>query len=120
MPRIRQNFWTGTLSAQLASNGTSMSCEELATFPAVTGTNVAVFVIGPSSGTAEVVYCTAHTASATTATITRAQDSTTALTWASGTTVICSPVVTDLPVVLTDAEYDAITPDDNIIYITTG
>lgn len=67
----------------------------LSAFPVVASPDTAALVIDPDGTTPEVVYVTAHTSSATSATITRGQDSTTDRTWAAGTTVIQAPIASD-------------------------
>jgi hypothetical protein len=77
MARLFQNFIGGELDATLAVGATSMSSPELAAMREVVAPDTMTITLAPASGTPEVVLVTAHTASATTATIIRAQESTT-------------------------------------------
>jgi microcystin-dependent protein len=74
MARLHPNACSGVLNANLLIAGTSMSSPGLADLPAVTGPDTCDVTLDPDSvaGKPEVVTVTAHTASATTATITRA------------------------------------------------
>lgn len=80
MARVRTNFTYGTLSSQLLIAGTTLSSTGLQYLAAVASPDYAVIILDPnrSAGAPEIVYVTAHTASATTATISRAQESTSA------------------------------------------
>lgn len=71
--RWRYNNEGGTLDVQLNAAGTTMSSPALANFPAITAPDYAVVVLDPEglNGLPEIVYITAHTAAATTATVTR-------------------------------------------------
>lgn len=97
MARIRSNFFYGTLSGTLATTATTLTCAELASFPAVASPDVAYLVLGPETAAPEIVKVTAHTASATTATIVRAQDGTSdpGTTYSTGTVVIQPAIATD-------------------------
>lgn len=78
--RIRGNNQYGALSQTLLIGGTTLNSPQLASFPAVTGSDIAVLTIDPQQvgGAPEIVYVTAHTASATTATIARGKEGTSA------------------------------------------
>lgn len=87
--RVRANFVAGALSASLTSSGTSMSSAALADLPDIGTTEHAAIslFIADSDGritAKEIVHVTAHTASATTATIARGKEGTTGVAWASG------------------------------------
>lgn len=89
MSRIRANGVAGALTAPLAVGDTTMSSGGLADLPAVTAPDVAAVTLFVTDGDGrvtkqEIVSVTAHAAAATTATITRAQEGTTAKTWAVG------------------------------------
>lgn len=91
MARRRYNFQSGVLTSDIASGDLSFSSTTLAALPAVTGSDYCVVVIDPDSAdpnhagqAPELVYITAHTASATSATITRAQESTAAHAHSAG------------------------------------
>lgn len=86
--RIYQNFAGGRIDNNpLASGGTSLSSPDLASLIAVASTEHLMIVLDPDAlaGAPEAVKVTAHTASATTATITRAQNGTSARQHAAGT-----------------------------------
>lgn len=82
MTRRRFNNQSGVLSAQILTAGTTLTSAELANLPAVVGPDIVVIVLDPESvgGAPEIAHVTAHTALATTATVLRAQESTTART----------------------------------------
>lgn len=104
--RVRSDFVAGGLSAGMLTSDTAMSSAGLADLPAIGGTQHAVLtlfrvdVLGRVT-LKETVYVTAHTASATTATVTRGREGTTAQTWLSGDRWSLSDVVSDLLVVCT-------------------
>lgn len=93
--RVRGNLVSGTLSSSLTNVATSMSAAGLANLPVVDATNHAVIVIEN-----EIVYVTAHTAGATTATIARQKDNTTAAAHNSGVAWQHGPVASDVVGVL--------------------
>lgn len=81
MTRLRENFRHGTITDNpLSSGATTFNSAELASLTAVTGSDTLAIVLDPEGvyGAPEIVLVTAHTASATSATITRAQEGTTA------------------------------------------
>lgn len=76
MPVIYSNFRSGVVDNNpLLIGGTSLSSTALANFPTVTAPDTAWIVLDPegTAGAPEIVQVTAHTASATTATIVRGQ-----------------------------------------------
>lgn len=79
--RVRTNFAGGLVEDNpLSSSATTLTSAGLASVPAVASTQHVVLIIDPDAvgGNPEIVYVTAHTALATTATIVRAQESTAA------------------------------------------
>lgn len=103
--RVRANFVAGALSASLTSTGTSMSSAALADLPAIGATEHAAISLFTADGDGritakEVVYVTAHTASATTATIARGKEGTTGVAWASGDKWEHAPTALDYPTLL--------------------
>lgn len=90
MAQLWWNFGEGTTDTLLAVSGTTLSGSFLSAMPEVTGGDYVVLVLDPEAAGngPEVVHVTAHTASATTATITRAQESTSDVQHASGTKVV--------------------------------
>lgn len=88
MARLRQNFQEGTISdAPLLIGATTMNSAELAGLVAVTGSDVLAITLDPDGddGAPEIIHVTAHTASATSATIARGQEGTAAREHAAGT-----------------------------------
>lgn len=96
MARSYTNFVHGVLSLALTDVGTTLTSAALADLPAISAPTTATIVLDPLSagGAPEVVLVTAHTASATTATISRGQESSTArahalnIPWVHGPTAL--------------------------------
>lgn len=89
--RSRTNLVAGAISTALASGDTTMASAGLGDLGVIDSTNHAAIVLfaADSAGritAKEIVYVTAHTASATTATIARAKESTSAVAWVVGST----------------------------------
>lgn len=88
MARIRTAFVSGTtLNNPLAIGDVTLSSAALSSLAAVTAPDYALLVLDPAgvNGTPEVVTVTAHTAAATTATITRSSEGSTARAHPVGT-----------------------------------
>lgn len=88
MARIRTAFVSGTtLNNPLAIGDVTLSSAALSSLAAVVAPDVALLVLDPAgvNGTPEVVTVTAHTAAATTATITRSSEGSTARAHPVGT-----------------------------------
>ncbi len=100
MARIYQNFLGGETDAALTDVATSLSSPALAALQAVASPDTMLLVLDPDgiAGEPEVVTVTAHTAAATTATITRATSGTTARAHASGIEWSHGPLASDLGV----------------------
>lgn len=99
--RLRSGFVAGVTTTALTNVATSMASAALADLPAVDSTAHApiVFTTVDANGRVtakEVIYVTAHTAAATTATILRAQEGTTALAWTNADKWQHGPTVRDL------------------------
>jgi len=93
--RVRADFVSGTVDDNpLTAGATTLTSTELADLPAISSSEHAVIVLDPD-GTQEIVYVTAHTASATTATILRGQEGTTAVSHAQNTSWVHGPVASD-------------------------
>ncbi len=93
------NFLAGTTTNNpLAVGGTTLTSTELATLPTVTSPDVMWIVLDPRSLQAgrEIVLVTDHAASSTSATITRAQQDTSALSHPLGTEWIVGVTKSDL------------------------
>lgn len=85
MARIRADYVFGTTDAALTSSDATLSSPALTRLPAVASPDVAAITLHDSAaGTYEIVHVTAHTASATMATILRGQEGSTAQAWGSG------------------------------------
>lgn len=97
MVRQRQNFLSGTLSAQLLTAGTTMSSVRLADLDTVLTPDIAIIVLDPLAinGDPEIVHVTAHTSGVNTATVLRGQENTVARDHASGTTWKHAPTEDD-------------------------
>jgi hypothetical protein len=87
MSTIYANFISGTITADPGSGGTTISGSAFADLPVVTAPDTMWVVLDPNAvnGDPEIVQVTAHTASATSCTVTRAQQSTTARAHPIGT-----------------------------------
>lgn len=122
--RRRYNFKSGTITDNpLTNSATTMNSTNLAGLPAIGSTEYAVLVLDPA-GTGngpEVVYVTAHTGSATSATIVRGREGTTAVQHNSNVTWIHVATAADYPVVGDDNDQPSGTglPYEGQIYIDT-
>lgn len=77
--RIRSNFQNGTITDNpLAIAATSVNSAEFASLPVVTAPDLLAVTLDAEGTTPEIVHITAHTASATVATIVRGQEGTAA------------------------------------------
>ena len=90
--RSKTNLVSGTLSVALASGDTTMSSAGLANLAVIDTTNHAAIICEN-----EIFYVTAHTASATTATILRAQEGTSAAAHAQNVAWVHGPTTLDNP-----------------------
>src|SRR5260221_9873288 len=97
MTRVKTPFISGTLlNNPLAIGETNMSSAALAGLATIASPDYAAIILDPagSAGTPEVVWVTAHTAAATTATIARAMEGSTArqhllaVPWSHGPTIM--------------------------------
>lgn len=93
--RIRGDYVSGTVDVTLGAADTTLSSAGLADLPAVASPDVAALVLFNGSDY-EIVHVTAHTAAATSATIARAQEGSTASTWTAGATWHNGPTELDL------------------------
>jgi len=96
--RVRQGFMSGTITDNpLTSGATTFNSAALASVVAVGSTEQVAVTLDPtgSAGAPEIVWITAHTASATSATILRGQEGTTARQHASGISWVHSPTTKD-------------------------
>jgi hypothetical protein len=91
--RMPSDYLFGTLSQAAAVGDTSISSASFASMPSNYTTSAVLPVVlhNPSTGVREVVWVTAHTAAATSATVVRGKENTTAQAWPSGTQWIVAP-----------------------------
>lgn len=102
MARIRADYVFGKTDTALTDTATTLSSPALARLPAVADPDVAAVTLhDAATGVYEIVHVTAHTAAATTATILRAQEGSTARAWVSGATWLHGITVLDLSEALT-------------------
>ncbi|MBM4407825.1 MAG: hypothetical protein FJ038_04295 [Chloroflexi bacterium] len=95
---VRPNFVSGTITNNpLAIGGTTLNSAALANLPAIGSTQFCKIILDPlGAGTGpEVVYVTAHTASAASATIVRGREGTSAVQHATGTVWVAGPLASD-------------------------
>lgn len=98
MARLRENFQSGLITNNpLAAGGTSITSPEFANLPEVAGGNTLVLILDPegAGNGPEIVTVTAHTTSATTVTVTRASEGTSAVEHAASTPWIHGPTAAD-------------------------
>lgn len=114
MTRQRQNFISGVLSSALAPGDVLMSSTRLADLDAVASPDIQVIVLDPLSahGSPEIVHVVTHGALATTATIVRAREGTTARIHPLGTTWKHAPTVDDWRDIYLYAQQDYNAPID--------
>ena len=96
--RLRSNFMSGSLTDNpLTVGATSANSANFSTLPVVDATSVLVLVLDPlgASGAPEIVYVTAHTAASTSVTIVRAQETSTARQFPTGTLWFHAPTARD-------------------------
>jgi len=96
--RVRQGFLGGTITDNpLTSGATTFNSAALASLVAIGTTEHAAITLDPDGvgGAPEVVIVTAHTASATSATVLRGQEGTTARAHSLSTAWVHSPTVRD-------------------------
>lgn len=106
--RIRTNFVAGLVEDNpLTSSATLLTSAGLASLPVIDTTNHAAIILDPDGvgGSPEIVWVTAHTASATTATILRAQESTSSRQHERDTPWVHSATATDFTSSATWASY---------------
>ena len=102
--RVRASGVQGTITDNpLLVGATTMNGAGLAALPAIGATQFAAITLDPLgvNGAPEIVWVTAHTASATSATIVRGREGTTARQHATGTTWYHGPSINDYMLALT-------------------
>ncbi len=105
--RMPTDFAYGTLSVAAAIGDTSLSSSQFSTLPSsfTTSAVMPMVLLNSATQTREVVWVTAHTASATSVTVVRGKEGTAAAAWPSGTQWICAPTAArdGLPAMSTSA-----------------
>ena len=99
MSRVKTAFVSGTITNNpLAIGGTTLNSAELSSLAAIAAPDIAVIILDPAgtAGAPEIVWVTEHTALATSATITRACEGTTARQHASGIPWVHGPTIKDV------------------------
>lgn len=94
----KAGFASGTLSAAITTTGqTSLDSAAFANLPAISGGNICKIIMDAdgSAGAPEIMYITAHTAAATTVTVSRGDEGTTARTHLNGTDWSHGPTLLD-------------------------
>jgi hypothetical protein len=106
--RLPVNYAFGVLTSAAAISDTTLTSADFATrLPSglSTTTYVPITLQDPSTGLFEIVWANAHTAAATTCTVLRGREGTSARAWGSGTLWVVAPTLRDgvLPVANTAA-----------------
>lgn len=116
MARIRENLVNGFVDDDpLTSGALTLNSSGLADLPEVTGGDTAAITLDPENkqgGGKEIVYVTAHTASATSATISRSQEDTSAVEFPQGTKWVHTPTREDFD----HGNLSGLGDDDHTIY----
>lgn len=131
MGRIQTAFVSGTISDNpLTVGATTLNSAGLSSLAAVVAPNIAAIVLDPAgiAGAPEIVWVTAHTAAATSATIVRAKEGTAARQHAVGIPWVHGPTLLDyeaampewLEVMSTagDTSTNGVHPSSNAAYLT--
>lgn len=95
--RVRNDNVQGTLSSTMSAAGTTINSAGLANLEAISSTEHAAIIIDPgrTAGAPEIVYVTAHTGAATSATVVRAREGTSARTHSSTERWVHAPTAID-------------------------
>jgi hypothetical protein len=91
--RWPQNFQYGTLTSAISLSDTTINSAELAFLATLTSGNphIPLTLINQATREYEIIWVSLHNAAATTATVVRGKEDTTAKAWPSGTQWICAP-----------------------------
>lgn len=119
--RVRSNFQAGTITDNPLTNvATTVNSAAFAALPAIGATQHLPIVLDPlgSAGAPEIAWITAHTASATSATVVRAQEGTAARQHASGTVWRHAPTIFDYDYIATSGTRPATPYYGQIVYET--
>lgn len=97
MARLRADFIHGTLSTTLFSGGTTLESDDLDELMVVESPDIAVIILDPEAenGNPEIVHVIAHEEDATSATVLRGRENTTARQHPSGTEWVHGPTALD-------------------------
>jgi hypothetical protein len=97
MYRRVRNYWFGTLKTAATISATTLSCDDFAPLQTNYSTDsyLPLVLHDPATKLFEVVWLTAHASAATTATVERGKESSTARAWPAGTQILCAPTVRD-------------------------
>lgn len=125
MSRLRGNFFSGAISDNpLSSGATTINSSQFATLPVVTNPDVLVLTLDPlgAVGAPEIVTVTAHTSSATSVTVTRAAEGTSARSHNQNEVWVWSPTALDYWPTPADASVSALqgTTSTSFVDLTTA
>lgn len=95
--RRTRNYFFSTLTTAATISDTTLSCADFGPLPSnyTTSSYLPLVLHDPATKLYEVVWVVAHTAAATTATVERGKESSTARAWPAGTQILCAPTVRD-------------------------
>lgn len=94
--RVRADYVFGKIDAAIDTAATTLSSPALSRLPVIDTTSHAALTIGdPTTGNYEIVHAISHAASATTATVQRAREGSTARAWAIDSKWSHAPTVAD-------------------------
>lgn len=111
MARLKADYVFGAIDTALTSAGTTISSPALARLPVVASPDtLALTLFDAATGVYEIVWVTAHTSAATTATILRAQEGSTAAAWGTAATWSHGPTARDVGTPIVLLESGAATP----------
>lgn len=104
------NYFFGQLSVAASISDTTLNCADFANLAGgvySTSRVLPLVLHDPSLKLFEIVWVTAHTAAATSVTVVRAKEGTTARAWGAGTQILCAPTTRDGLAVVTRAALPA-------------
>lgn len=98
MARIRTDFIRGTITNNpLAIGDVTLTSGSLASLPVISSPDIAVIILDPNGAAPEVVHVTAHSSSATSATILRGREGSSAKAHVQGTAFVHGATGDDFP-----------------------
>lgn len=119
--RLRRNNMMGTITDNPLTNGaTTINSPGFVDLPTVDGTNHLILILDPteSTGAAEIVRVTAHTAAASSVTVIRGVEGSSPRQHSLGTTWFFGPVTSDYIEVLTSSTRPSVPYEGELIYET--